>query len=119
MKRYFLTSVLVFMLFTLSSCEKAAVYHSGEMVLDGTTVRYLASENDLTLKITAEGSIPTSPICVKLMNIQSSSLIEWWVIDSIVSTPYESGLYLLYKNREYGLFLEKDGEAIGIGQFNF
>ena len=116
MRRNLLTFITALVLCTLPSCEKA-IYHSGEMILDGTTIRYLVSEKNYTLTVTAEGAVPTSPIYVKLLDMQSSALKES-VIDTIVTIPHEKSVSV-WTNHEYSLFLEKDGEAIGIGRFNF
>lgn len=116
MRRYNLTFIWILTLISLMSCSKT-IFHSGEMVLDGTTVRYLVSEKELTLDISAEGNVPSSPIYVKLMEIDSTSCFTEKVIDSILSTPHENSV-TLNRNREYGLFLEKNGETIGIGQFD-
>ena len=120
MRRYLLISILALFLLALSSCEKEThfyYYHSGEMVLDSTIVRYLVSEKNCSLTVTAEGSAPTSTIYVKLKSIQSSVLRET-LIDSIVTVPHEKSVSVSC-DREYSLFLEKDGKTIGIGRFNF
>lgn len=92
------------------------VFHSGEAVVDGTKVRYLVSESDLSMKVTAEGATPDATIYVKLMNVQSSAMTET-VVDSIITIPHENTISLS-RGFAYTLFLEKSGESLGVGQFN-
>lgn len=114
MKKIVCFLALLLSLVTLSSCGKDTFY-SGEAVLDGTIVRYLVSEEEHSLKITAEGARPATMIFVKLMDIQASTLTES-EIDRISAVPHEHR-HSLEQGKEYCLFLEKNGRSIGIGQF--
>ncbi len=116
MKKIVNTIVLTLSLLSVSSCGKVETFHSGETVFDGTTVRYLVSESDLSMKVTAEGATPDATIYVKLMNVQSSAMTET-VVDSIITIPHENTISLS-KGFAYTLFLEKSGESLGVGQFN-
>lgn len=116
MKKIVNTIVLTLSLLSVSSCGKVETFHSGETVFDGTTVRYLVSESDVSLKVTAEGATPDVTIYVKLKNVQSSAITET-VVDSIITIPHENTISLS-KGNTYTLFLEKGGESIGVGQFN-
>ena len=110
------TIVLTLSLLTVSSCGKVETFHSGETKIDGTAVRYLVSESDLSMKVTAEGATPDVTIYVKLKYVQSSAITET-VVDSIITIPHENTISLS-KGNAYTLFLEKGGESIGVGQFN-
>jgi hypothetical protein len=109
--------VLSLAIIEMSSCGKERFY-SGSVTLDGTTVKYLASKEDLTLKIDAEGTVPSSTIYFTLMNDQSNSL-QWFVVDSIKTIPHENTISALSEDKNYSIFLIKNGDTTGIGQFNF
>ena len=115
MRQYIIPFFVLVALLSLTSCGKE-IFYSGEMVIDGTTVRYLVGKESRTLMISAEGSTPTAPIYVKLLEIQSSNLTEK-IIDSIGSIPPEKSV-TLDGNCDYDLFLEKNEKTIGIGQFS-
>lgn len=115
MKVFSKTFLTIGLMVFFSSCS-TETFHSGEVVLDGTTVRYLVSESDQTLKIDAEGNTPNAAIYVKLMTLEASIFTEN-VVDSIITIPHENTVSL-NKGIDYSLFLEKNGETIGLGQFN-
>lgn len=115
MKKIVYTIVLMLSLLSVSSCGKVETFHSGETVLDGTTVRYLVSESALSMKVAAEGATPNATVYVKVVNVQNSAITET-VVDSIITIPHENTVSLSKGNNI--LFLEKSGESIGVGQFN-
>jgi len=98
-----------------SSCS-TETFHSGAVVLDGTTVTYLVSESDQSLIINADGITPNVTIYVKLLAVEASAFTEN-VVDSIITIPHENTVSL-NKGIDYSLFLEKNGKTIGLGQFN-
>lgn len=120
MKRLFSILVLSLMIQIMaSSCVKERFY-SGAVTLDGTTVRYLASEEDCTLKITAEGSRLTSIIYVKYWKMNQATMVEETIVDSIKTIPndgYEKDV-TLSRGYGYNLWIERNGETLGLGQFN-
>lgn len=116
MKKIAFYIVLSFAIVVLPSCRKERFY-SGSVILDGTTVKYLASGEDLTLKINAEGTTPSSTIYVKLMDNQSGNL-QWIVVDSIKSIPHEKTISSLSDDKNYSIFLIKNGDTTGMGQFH-
>ncbi len=117
MKRYILASILVLTLALLTSCGKT-IFYSGEMILDGTTVRYLVDVADQSMKVTAEGTTPDSPITVRLLMISTADQSGiWYYRDFIDTVPYEHK-WSLDNNCEYSLWLIKNGEEISFGQFN-
>ena len=116
MKEFSKTFLTICLMAFFSSCS-TETFHSGAVVLDGTTVRYLVSVSDQTLKIDApEGNKPNATIYVKLLAVEASTFTEN-VVDSIITIPHEN-IVSLNKGIDYSLFLEKNGETIGLGQFN-
>lgn len=115
MKIFFKTFLTICLMAFLSSCS-TETFHSGAMALDGTKVKYLVSESDQSLKINADGITPNATIYVKLLAVEASTFTEN-VVDSIITIPHEN-IVSLNKGIDYSLFLEKNGETIGLGQFN-
>ena len=115
MKTRFNIFIYIISICLLSSCGKEII-HTGEAILDGTTVRYLANEKELTLKITAEGSSLLSPIYVNAIINNDEQPIIIWRLDTITILPFQE-TYNMGDSYYYSLFLEKDGTSIGIGQF--
>lgn len=119
MKKFAYYIVLLLSIIALSSCKKERFY-SGVVTLDGTMIRYLASEEDCTLKITAEGRKPVSTVYVKYWKMNQSLMEEETMIDSIKSIPNDGYEKIVSLGRGYGynLWIERNGETMGLGQFN-
>ena len=115
MKEFSKTFLTICLMAFFSSCS-TETFHSGAMALDGTTVTYLVSESDQSLIINADGITPNVTIYVKLLAVEASAFTEN-VVDSIITIPHEN-IVSLNKGIDYSLFLEKNGETIGLGQFN-
>ena len=116
MKKLTYYMALSLAIIALSSCGKERFY-SGTATLDGTTVKYLVSKEDHTLKIDAEGDVPSSTIYVILMGNQSNTL-QWLAVDSIKTIPHEHTISPLSNDKNYGIFLIKNGDTTGLGQFH-
>ena len=109
--------VAILSLLALASCGKD-IFHSGEMVLDGTTVRYLVDVEHCTINVTAEGTIPNPPIFWRLVEVNPLNQCYLNRFYSRIDTiPYEI-ICSLSDNCEYSLWLVKDGKTISFGQFN-